>query len=95
MIDHELEEWQEPEPTMASTYFLYNDIAAYCSEDIVDVVKAQLKSGAKEGEVYVAYATNLDNVLPLVLRAMEETEVYGKIRLDKKTEKIYLYSIYE
>lgn len=95
VIDHELEEWQEPEPTMASTYFLYNDIAAYCSEDVVDVVKGQLKAGKKEREIYVAYGTNLDNLVQLILRAMEETETYGKVRLDRKTEKIYCYSIYE
>jgi len=93
--DHEFEEWQVLEPTVEMTYFPYTSITAYCAEEIVDLLKSQLEEGKKEGEVYVSYSTNANVVMELVLRAMEETEVYGKVRVDKKTGKIYSYNIYE
>ena len=91
--DHAFEEWQQLEDTEDLSYFPYADIVAYCSEDVVDVIKKQLSNGKREGKVYINYNTNVNEVMTLVLQAMKKAESYGKVKLDKETTKIYSFSI--
>ena len=93
--DHEFEEWQQLEEATSTKYNLYSDCIAYCTQDVVDILKDQFEAGKLEGEIYINYRTDVNETMPLVLQAMKESEVYGKVRLDKKTEKIYSYNIYE
>ena len=94
-VDHELEEWQVPEETFETAYSPYESVIAYCNDDVVDIIKKQLAAGERKGEVYIAFGSNVENTIPLVLRAMEATETCGKVKLDKKSPKIFAYEIFE
>ena len=92
-VDHELEEWQVPEKAIETTYFLYEDILVYCSDDVVDVAKKQLATGKKEGKIFTGYSTDQETLKPLILKAMEETQNYGKLDIIKTSDKLYTYTI--
>lgn len=91
--DHIFEEWQQLEKTENLNYFPYIENVAYCTSDIIEVAEKQLKRGNKEGDIYINYTTNVDEVIALILEAMKNTEIYGKVKVDKKTNKLYSFII--
>lgn len=91
--EHRPEEWQQLEPAESLDYFHYKDILAHDGNEITEIVKEQLSKGKLQGEVYVLYNTNVNNVIELVKDAMRAEKVSGEIVVTKESRKVYSFSI--
>lgn len=91
--DHEFEEWQKLLETGGFDYFPYKDIIAKKEDEVVQVILKNLEDGKLEGEVYILYSTDVNQVMALVKEAMSRTTVRGKITVAKDSKRIYKYNI--
>lgn len=91
--DHEVEAWQQLEPAESLEYFYYKDKLAHNGDEVTEIIKKQLSEGKRQGEVYVFYDTNVNDVIELVKQAMRFEKVQGEITVTRESRKIYSFSI--